>query len=327
MNKRSDDMNWKSYGKTKSEQYAVSTLLSALSLALALTGCLSAHEDDQPVVNKADPDLEALMADGVLPSEMMPDPNMPAPPPRFCGGGGGGFAGGIPFPPFDQDAGVSLPDAGGMNQAGSPSTKPIIIASSGSAGGFASPPIAAGAAAPVGVAGSVGPGGAAGSVGSDGAAGTSASEPDPACAALPIGFWTFDDCNNTRTDLSDSSFQGHNAFRNVDMACTNGQVGLAADFVHASDLVYAPDQPDFGLDAGVTVAAWVKPTNVHTLQTLFRKRDDKNSAFALLINDRKFQFRGAAGIGSFGGRVCSGNCRSVDARRGDLRPQLLAHLH
>jgi hypothetical protein len=60
-------------------------------------------------------------------------------------------------------------------------------------------------------------------------------------------------------------------------------------FARSTDLVYAPDQPDFGLDQGLTVAAWVKPDKVSGTATLFRKRDDDSSAFALVINAKKFQ--------------------------------------
>jgi hypothetical protein len=113
---------------------------------------------------------------------------------------------------------------------------------------------------------------------------------DPACASQPIGFWRFDDCNTSRTDLSDSSFQGNTAFRNVDLTCTTGQEGQAVSFAATADLVYAPDQPEFALDNGVTIAAWVKPDAVDHTRTIFRKRDDANSAFALVVNNKKFQF-------------------------------------
>ncbi len=115
-------------------------------------------------------------------------------------------------------------------------------------------------------------------------------QPDPSCASVPIGFWRFDDCNQSRTDLSDSSPQGHPAFRNVDLRCVDTQQGLGASIAATEDLVYAPDQPDFVLDQGVTVAAWVKPTRVDVTSTIFRKRDDADSAFALVVNGKKFQF-------------------------------------
>lgn len=54
--------------------------------------------------------------------------------------------------------------------------------------------------------------------------------------------------------------------------------------------MYAPDQPDFALDRGVTVAAWVKPERTHGVSTVFRKRDDLNSAFALLVHHGRYLF-------------------------------------
>jgi Concanavalin A-like lectin/glucanases superfamily len=110
------------------------------------------------------------------------------------------------------------------------------------------------------------------------------------CESAPIGFWRFDDCNTNRTDLSDSSNQGHSAFRNVDLTCLPGQEGQAVNLAKRGDMVYAPDQPDFVLDQGVTVATWVKPERIDAVATIVRKRDGNDSAFALVLNDRKYQF-------------------------------------
>lgn len=123
-----------------------------------------------------------------------------------------------------------------------------------------------------------------------GSGGSGGFDPGGSCESTPIGFWTFDDCNTTRTDLADSSFQGHSAFRTVPLSCAPGQTGQAAAFKALGDLVYAPDQPDFSLDEGVTIAAWVKPDRVDGVSTIFRKRDDANSALTLVIKDRSFQF-------------------------------------
>jgi hypothetical protein len=123
-----------------------------------------------------------------------------------------------------------------------------------------------------------------------GTGGFDAGGPDPSCAGVPIGFWRFDDCNQFRTDLSDSSFQGHTAFRNVDLQCTEGKERQAVSFAARGDLVYVPDQPDFGLESGVTVAAWVNPQKLDGVQTLFRKRDGLTSAFALVLNGDRYQF-------------------------------------
>ena len=113
------------------------------------------------------------------------------------------------------------------------------------------------------------------------------------CSRVPLGFWRFDDCSADRTDFFDGQdfFFGHRAFRNVNQQCVIGQDdSFAVAYSSNTDLVYAPDQPDFGLDEGVTVAAWVKPDRVDGTRTLFRKRDGNNSPFALLINGRKYQF-------------------------------------
>jgi hypothetical protein len=116
------------------------------------------------------------------------------------------------------------------------------------------------------------------------------------CTRVPIAFWRFDDCSPDHTDFFSGEFfadpfNGHNAFRHVNQQCVPGQDGsFAVAFSAKTDQVYAPDQPDFGLDEGVTVAAWVKPDRVDGTRTLFRKRDGNNSAFALLINGKKFQF-------------------------------------
>jgi hypothetical protein len=137
-------------------------------------------------------------------------------------------------------------------------------------------------------------GGAGGSVGGFGGGffggGMGGGGGSGSCDSVPIGFWTFDDCNTDRTDLSDSSFQGHSAFRNVDLTCVAGQEGQAASFAAKEDLVYAPDQPDFVLDQGVTIAAWVKPSSIAGTYTIARKRDGSDSAFALMINAKSFQF-------------------------------------
>jgi hypothetical protein len=104
------------------------------------------------------------------------------------------------------------------------------------------------------------------------------------------GLWQFDDCNPFRTDLSDSSFSGHTAFRSVSAACTSGIQAQGIAIEHAEDLVYLPDQPGFTFDEGVTVAAWVKPTKLGGVRTIFRKREAGTSTFVLLQNGKDYQF-------------------------------------
>ena len=273
-------MTWNICGESSASR-AVRARCAALCALLTAAGCYSAETDPTPGT-QSDPALAALMEDGVLPATMQAGTLAPTAPARFCGG----------FDPGDGDAGVSEPPIGTAGKGGG---VPIVRPSGPALVGIAG---SASVDAGVGIGGSasVGPGIMAGAGGSIGSAGSGpvgdagAGGVDPSCASVPIGFWTFDDCNTFRTDLFDRSPQGHTAFRNVDQVCASGQEGLAVAFSGANDLVYAPDQPDFGLDAGVTVAAWLKPDAAGQVRTIFRKRDDVNSAFALVLNGKKFQF-------------------------------------
>jgi hypothetical protein len=106
-----------------------------------------------------------------------------------------------------------------------------------------------------------------------------------------IGAWEFDDCNPGRTNLSDSSPHDNTAFRSIGVTCTGGTNDTPAIAIAApEDIVYVPDQPDFTLAAGVTVAAWFKPTSLNGTRTLFRKRDKGTSSFALVLDRGKFEF-------------------------------------
>jgi hypothetical protein len=107
----------------------------------------------------------------------------------------------------------------------------------------------------------------------------------------PLGVWDFEDCNATRTNLFDSSFNGNTAFRSVGVSCAPGiRGGKGVQIAAAEDLVYVPDQPNFTFDSGVTVAGWFNPAVTGGTRTLFRKRDKGTSSFALLLNASKFQF-------------------------------------
>jgi hypothetical protein len=103
------------------------------------------------------------------------------------------------------------------------------------------------------------------------------------------GFWHFDDCNSGRTDLSDSSFNRHTAFRAVSAACAPSidNQGIAID--GDDDLVYVPDQPTFTFENGLTVAAWVKPNKLGGIRTIFRKRENGTSTFVLAENGKDYQ--------------------------------------
>lgn len=107
----------------------------------------------------------------------------------------------------------------------------------------------------------------------------------------PLGVWNFEDCNPSRTNLSDSSFNNNMAFRSVGVTCTDGiQNSRAVSIAAPEDIVYVPDQPNFTLDNGVTVAGWFKPSAIGGTKTLFRKRDKGTSSFALLLDAGKFEF-------------------------------------
>ena len=249
-----------------------------LAAAAAAPSCSQSHEAAVQVTT-GENELALLLRDGELPSEMMPPPASPPPavlPPRFCGGFGPGG------PVFPGGPVVTTPTTGA---AGSGTVMPP------DSGVPEQPPTAADA----------GMGGVAGAAAADGGAPTG---PDPACASVPIGFWRFDDCNDFRTDLSDVSFEGHTAFRSVELTCAPGKQGLAAAFKSKDDVVYVPDQPAYALDSGVTIAAWVKPDSVSQTQAIFRKSEAQDSAFALLVH--KGQFKLAV-------RLQSGRMASVSA--------------
>jgi hypothetical protein len=93
-----------------------------------------------------------------------------------------------------------------------------------------------------------------------------------------------------RTDLQDSSGFGHTAFRSVSTACVPGEINQGVGIDQDDDLVYVPDQPDFTFENGVTVAAWVNPTKLNGIRTIFRKRESGSSTFVLLTNGKTYQF-------------------------------------
>src|ERR1043165_4916255 len=107
----------------------------------------------------------------------------------------------------------------------------------------------------------------------------------------PAGVWNFDDCNSSRTNLSDSSFNSNTAFRSVGVTCTDGiRNSQAVSISIPEDIVYVPDQPSFTFSSGVTVAGWFRPAALGGTKTLFRKRDKDTSSFALVLDAGKFTF-------------------------------------
>lgn len=228
-----------------------------LAAMAAASGCSRSHKPAVQV-EAGENELALLLRDGELPSEMMPPPAAPPPPvipPRFCGVLGPGVPG-FPVGPIVGAAGAGAPADSGLPDL---------------------PPTAADA-------------GVAADAGSEVVGGGAPIGPDPACASVPIGFWRFDDCNEFRTDLGDVSFEGHTAFRSVELTCAPGKQGLAPSFKSKDDVVFVPDQPAYALDFGVTIAAWVKPDAVDQTQAIFRKSEAQDSSFALLVHKGNYRF-------------------------------------
>jgi endoglucanase len=113
------------------------------------------------------------------------------------------------------------------------------------------------------------------------------------CARVPLALWTLDDCNTNSTELFDSAFTSpvrHPAFRSVSAACVEGRDGQGVRLAGGEDIVYAPDQPDFNFDHGLTIAAWTNPDRVTGTQSIARKRLDNSSAVVLAIDGRRLNF-------------------------------------
>src|SRR5215469_6669954 len=84
--------------------------------------------------------------------------------------------------------------------------------------------------------------------------------PNGDCSGSPLAFWDLDDCNTLSTQLLDSANTSeipHPAFRAVSAACVASVDGEGIRLAGTNDIVYAPDQPDFVFDQGLTVAAWI----------------------------------------------------------------------
>jgi Concanavalin A-like lectin/glucanases superfamily len=244
---------------------------SVATLALAASGLIACSSNQN-----TEDELDAILKDGDLTQLSRGALTAPAPVPAPPG-----MSGGLPIP---GGPGGSAGSTGGPGGA------------AGMMGGGAAGTMGGAAGSgPSGMGGFIADGGSAdaipatdGGLGMGGSTGGGGSpQPFPQAAQ---GLWQFDDCNPFRTDLSDSSFNGHTAFRSVSAACAPGvqNQGLAID--EADDLVYVPDQPSFTFDNGVTVAAWVDPTQLGGIRTIFRKREGGTSTFVLLSNGRDYQF-------------------------------------
>jgi hypothetical protein len=176
---------------------------------------------------------------------------------------------------------TAAPPDGGTGTAGSSGT---MVGGGGTTGAGGRGP---GSAGSIGAAGTMGPG-SAGSIGTGGSMG--GPGPTRSFPGEAQGFWRFDDCNMDRTELADNSFfGGHTAFRSVTAFCRPGVVNSGIGFDENDDLVIVPDQPNFVFSEGFTVAAWVKPTELGGVRTIFRKRQDGTSTFVLVENGKNFQ--------------------------------------
>ena len=124
------------------------------------------------------------------------------------------------------------------------------------------------------------------------ASGGSSAAASRATAGRPIDSGPVDlrRLHDFRTDLQDTGGFGHTAFRSVSVACVRD----------ASTRAWRIDQDDDSstcltsrlhvLDNGVTVAAWVNPTKLNGVRTIFRKRESGTSTFVLLTNGKNYQF-------------------------------------
>lgn len=239
-------------------------LAAALFASAVAAGCSTQQPDDQQ-------SLEAILNDGDL-SQMSIHGLTAAP----AAGGRGGNA----FPGTGGAAGFAPPPDGGVGDG-------PIGGFNGSGGFF-------GSGGFTGSGGFFGSGGFTGSGGFDGSGGfggfgggmggNQGQFPQGA-----QGLWFFDDCNPDRTELQDSSFNQHTAFRAVTAACVAGKQNQGIGIDSSDDYVYVPDQPSFTFDNGLTVAAWVKLNKLGDVRTIIRKREDGTSTFVLATNDKNYQ--------------------------------------
>lgn len=175
-----------------------------------------------------------------------------------------------------------VPDSGAAGSAGSGGRGGAGGGAGGVAGGGTGGVVGTGGAG--GVGGSTPPppdGGFAGMGGFGGGPGDMGGQPFP---LDPTGFWTFDDCNEVRTELFDQSFNGFTAFRSVKAQCAEGAARLGLTLPNPRDIAYTPDQPAFLLDGGLTIAAWIKPSALGGVRSIVRKRELGTSSFALVAD-------------------------------------------
>jgi hypothetical protein len=213
------------------------TLLASLVLASSsLSACANDHGEDSA-------ELQAILHDGDL-TQIMASMLTESPSEQQDTGGGSGTGGvggsGMPGPIGTGGTGV-----GGTGGAGTGGRAGTGVGGQGGIGGFPTD----------------------GGPTDGGGQGPNRNFPREA-----QGFWRFDDCNMGRTELGDSAFGNHTAFRSVTTFCRPGVVNTGVGFDEDDDLVLVPDQPNFVFSEGFTVAAWVKPVEFGGVRTIFRKQ-------------------------------------------------------
>jgi hypothetical protein len=257
-----------------------------LALAASTMSCSSGDEG-----RGDDAELQALLRDGKLPTAAIFEVRSTTTGGGFGGGGGGpiGGAAGAGGMSAGTDAGaaggVNVVDAGNGGSFGGGVTGPG--GGFGTGGDFGTGGFGTGGG--FGTAGDLGGGGVFGAGGSSGKGGGFVGDGGPIFELRPTGRWDFESCNPSRTEIFDSSPNGHTAFRSVSVDCAEGVEGQGLAFDAEQDIAYVPDQPDFTFDRGVTVAAWVNPDRVDGTRTILRKRLTETSSFVLLVNGGKFQ--------------------------------------
>jgi hypothetical protein len=247
-------------------------LLGSLVLASAgLGACGDYHGEDSA-------DLQAILKDGDL-TEVMRNALSATPTPGRPSTGAAGSGGAATGAAGTTGSGGATGAAGSKGSGGT-------TGAAGSKGG-AGTTGAAGTGIDTGAAGMIVTG-VAGSIGSAGTGGI--PFPTRSFPGEAQGFWRFDDCNMSRTELFDSTFIGnHTANRSVTAFCRPGMLNSGIGFDEDDDVVVVPDQPNFVFSEGFTVAAWVKPTALNGVRTIFRKRQDGTSTFVLAENGKNFQ--------------------------------------
>ncbi|XXT23891.1 LamG-like jellyroll fold domain-containing protein [Sorangium sp. So ce429] len=135
---------------------------------------------------------------------------------------------------------------------------------------------------------------AAGSVSGAGAGDDSGAGPvaPPAAGPAAVGFWQFDDCDGSTTELLDSSDHGSAATRSAGAACAQGIRGLGISFDNNNDTVTVNDAPRFTFGQNLAVAAWVNPTSVSgsAARTIVQERNTGGSSFSLVVQSNEARF-------------------------------------